>query len=54
MEYEIFEEDQGWAYRVGGIYQPYHPEKDGFIPMTQAEAEQCACIVHERLCLLVE
>lgn len=50
MAAEIFEVAPGqWAYRVGGVYQEWHPEKDGFVPMTQAEAEFCAMAVAERL-----
>lgn len=46
---EVFEEIQGWAYRVEGVYQPYHPDKEGNIPMTKEQAEQCAAIVATRI-----
>lgn len=46
---EVFEEEQGWAYRVGNIYQPYNPTKDGFVPMTKEEAESFAYEVKLRL-----
>lgn len=50
MEIEVFEVEPGrWAYRVGGVYQEWHPDKDGFIPMTQMEAEFLSTVVAARL-----
>lgn len=48
-EIHVFEEAQGWAYRVGGVYQPYHQEKDGFVGMTEAEATAFAQALQARL-----
>lgn len=48
METAVFEVSPGqWAYRVGGVYQEWHPEKEGFVPMTRDEA--LAQAVAERL-----
>jgi hypothetical protein len=50
MEIEIFEIESGrWAYRVGGVYQEWHPDREGFMPMTEAEATQQAQIVAARM-----
>ena len=49
MEIEVFEEQQGWAFRVGNIYQPYDPEADGFTPMSEARAMECAQATLKRL-----
>ena len=42
MEIEIFEVEDGWGYRVGGNYQPYHPNKEGFVVMSTEEANTLA------------
>ena len=50
MDIEIFEVEAGqWAYRVGGVYQEWHPDEPGFVPMSEAEATACAAIVAARL-----
>lgn len=50
MEIELTEVAPGqWAYRVGGVYQEWHPDCDGFVPMSHDEAAACAAIVAERL-----
>lgn len=50
MEIEVFEIEPGrWAYRVGGVFQEWHPDSDGFVPMTEAEANEQAQIVVARM-----
>lgn len=50
MEINVFEIELGrWAYRVGGVFQEWHPDKDGYVPMTWAEATQQAQIVAARM-----
>lgn len=49
MEIEVFQEHHGWSYRVGAVYQPYHPEKEGFVPMSGEEAQQLAQVVYQRM-----
>jgi hypothetical protein len=50
MEQEVFElEDGRWAYRVGGVYQEWHPEREGYSPMTEEEARQMAAVVAARM-----
>lgn len=47
---EVFEVAPGqWAYRVGGVYQEWHPGLAGFVPMTEAEATALAADVAQRL-----
>lgn len=53
MEIEIFKTENGYGYKVGGIYQEYDPDLNGFAPMTEARAIECANIVLERLQPLV-
>lgn len=48
-EIEIFEVEGGFGYRVGGVYQEFHPNKEGLVPMTQEEAETLAAEVLQRL-----
>lgn len=50
MDVEVFELNPGqWAYRVGGVYQEWHPDKAGFAPMTEDEATACALAVQARM-----
>lgn len=50
MEIEIFEVEAGrYGYRVGGVYQEWHPEREGFVAMTEEEARRCAEIVAARM-----
>jgi len=50
MNIEIFEVELGrWAYRVEGVYQEWHPEREGFSPMTEQEATAQAAITAQRL-----
>lgn len=50
MEIDVFEiEPDRWAYRVGGVYQEWHPDCEGFVAMTQAQAQLCAAIVAARM-----
>lgn len=50
MDIDVFEVEPGrWGYRVGGVYQEWHPEQDGFVPMDEAEARRCAEIVAARM-----
>lgn len=50
MEIEVFEVEPGrWGYRVGGVYQEWHPDFGGYVPMRREEAEAQAAIVAERL-----
>ena len=49
MEIEIFEVENGWGYSVGGVYQPYHPNKEGFVVMSKEEANTLASECRERL-----
>lgn len=46
---EIFEHKDGFGYRVGGVYQEYDPECDGFTPMTRERAEEMALVINARL-----
>lgn len=47
---EVFEVAPGqWAYRVGGVYQEWSPDFEGFVAMTQDEATRCAAIVAARM-----
>lgn len=47
---EIFEIEPGrFGYRGPGVLQEWHPEKEGFVPMTEQEAIDMAAIVAERL-----
>lgn len=54
-ELEVFfipEEDDipgRWAYRVGGVLQTWMPDVEGFVPMTEAEAQANAEVVLSRL-----
>lgn len=49
MEIEIFEINGGYGYRVGGVYQEFDPELDGFVLMDRERAEYLAAGVLERL-----
>ena len=50
MSIDVFEIEPGrWAYRVGGVFQEWHPDLDGFVPMDEAEARSCAEIVAARM-----
>ena len=50
MGAEVFEVTPGqWAYRVGGLYQEWHPDKDGFVAMSQAEAQALADLAAARV-----
>jgi len=49
MEIEIIELPHGFGYRVGGVYQEFDPEQEGFTPMTRERAEEMAAIIAERL-----
>lgn len=50
MATEVFEVSLGqWAYRVGGVYQDWHPEKPGFVAMTKDEAIRLASEAAERI-----
>lgn len=49
MDIEIFETAGGYGYRVGAVYQEFHPDKEGFQPMTQDEAIACAQQVADRM-----
>ena len=50
MMIEVFQiSENSWGYRVGGIYQEFHPEKDGFVPMTEEEARNLALVVQARI-----
>lgn len=47
---EVFEINQNqWAYRVGAVYQEWHPDFEGFVPMDKTEAERCAALVEARM-----
>lgn len=51
---EIYTVEGGYGYRilcdgVPIIEQPFHPEKDGFVPMTKTQANACADTVLGRL-----
>lgn len=50
MEIEIFEIEPGrWAYKAVGIYQEWHPEKEGFVSMTEDEARYFAALLEARM-----
>ena len=46
---EIFEHDKGFGYKVGGVYQEFDPDCEGFLPMTRERAEECALVIKARL-----
>ena len=51
-EYSITEKSDGtgYEYRIGDfLYQPFHPGKEGFVPMSLDEAEACVQSVLLRL-----
>lgn len=49
LSMHIFEINGGWAYKVGGVYQEYHPDKEGFQPMTYQEACDKALEIYNRI-----
>lgn len=50
MEVEVFEIEPGrWAYRGEGVYQEWHPDLAGEVPMTQAQASELARVAAQRL-----
>lgn len=50
MEINVYEVEPGrWGYRVEFVVQEWHPLAEGFVPMTQSEAEFFAQEVYERL-----
>jgi len=49
MEIEILELPHGFGYHVGGCYQEFYPDCEGFVPMTRERAEECALVIKERL-----
>lgn len=50
MDIAVFEIEPGrWGYRVGGVYQEWHPERDGYVAMSEAEARQLAEVVAARM-----
>lgn len=49
MEIKVWKESHGWVYQVGNVYQEYHPDLSGFVPMTELEAHQLSVIIYERL-----
>lgn len=50
MAAEVFEVAPGqWAYRVGGVYQDWHPDHPGFVAMTEDEAVRLAAETAERI-----
>lgn len=49
MDIELIEESWGWAYRVGGVFQEYDPDCEGFVPMTKERAEEMAIVIKARL-----
>jgi hypothetical protein len=49
MKIEIFKTENGYGYKVGGIYQEYDPDLDGFVEMTEERALECANVIFERL-----
>lgn len=43
MSVEIYEVEPGrWGYRVDAVVQEWNPEAEGFVPMSQAEAQAFA------------
>lgn len=52
QEYTITEKHDGtgYEYRIGDfLYQPFHPDKDGFVPMSLEDAEACVQAVLKRI-----
>ena len=49
MDVEIFETEGGYGFLVAGVFQPWHPEKEGNVPMTRDEAETYGAAVLARL-----
>jgi len=45
---KVYEKKHGWVYEISMgegpayIYQDYHPDKPGFVPMTEEEAKELA------------
>lgn len=43
MSVEIYEVEPGrWGYRVDSVVQEWNPDKEGFVPMSQADAQALA------------
>lgn len=49
MEIELYEVENGYGFRVGGVVQDYDPDQPGFVVMTKARAQEAAEAVAERL-----
>jgi hypothetical protein len=49
MQIEILELPHGYGYRVESVYQEFDPDCEGFVPMSQERAEECALLVKARL-----
>ena len=49
LSIHIFEINNAWAYQVGGVYQEFHPDKEGFVPMTYEEACAKAFEIYQRI-----
>ncbi len=46
---EIFQHKDGYGYKLNGIYQEYDPDLEGFVPMTEERALECAQAVLARI-----
>jgi len=47
---EVYEVEAGrFGYRGPGILQEWHPEKEGFVAMTEQEATEMAAVIEARL-----
>jgi len=46
---EVFQHADGYGYKVGSVYQEYDPDLEGFVPMTEERAIECANAVLARI-----
>ena len=49
MEIELYEVEDGYGFRVGGVMQDYDPDEPGFVSMTRERALEAAQVVLSRV-----
>jgi hypothetical protein len=49
MDIELFIIQNSYGYKVGRVYQEYEPDLEGYVPMTEERALECANIVMARI-----
>lgn len=45
----VFFKDNRWCYQVDSIIQEWHPDKDGYVPMTEEEATGLSIELEQRM-----